>query len=227
MNALKGLIFDFNGVLVIDQHLHDEVFREISQKIMGRPLTVEELATSVHGRTNKLIFEFLYGRELAPDELEKAATEKELAYQEISKQQGAAYQLSPGSEALLEELKSKDIPYTIATSSPKMNVDFFEQMLALSRWFDMSKVVYDDGTVRGKPAPDLYLKAAAALNLDPAACVVIEDARSGIASAHAAGIRHIIAIGPKDTHATLASLEGVNECVETLAEVNVEALFGK
>jgi len=223
---MKGLIFDFNGVLVVDQHLHDQVFVELSKKIMGRPLTAQEFKDSVHGRTNKLIFEFMHGRELSPEELHKAATEKELAYQELSRQQGAAYHLADGAEGLLNELKDRHIPYTIATSSPAMNVSFFEEMLGLSRWFDMNLIVCDDGTIQGKPAPDLYLKAAEKLELNPRDCVVIEDAKSGIASAYAASIGHIIAIGPKESHETLSALEGVKECIESLQEVDTRVLFG-
>ena len=98
-------------------------------------------------------------------------------------------------------------------------------MLNLEKWFDMNKIVCTEGTMRGKPAPDLYLKAAQVLALQPADCVVIEDARTGIAAAYAAGIGHIIAIGPKDTHETLQKIEGVSEVIEQLSEVDIARLF--
>ena len=106
-----------------------------------------------------------------------------------------------------------------------MNVGFFNEMLHLDTWFDMEKVVNDDGTFPGKPAPDIYLKAANILSLKPEDCVVIEDARSGIAAAYAAGIGYILAIGPKQSHASLQALPGVNEVVERLDEVDVARLF--
>jgi HAD superfamily hydrolase (TIGR01509 family) len=226
MRTFKGLIFDFNGVLLWDQHLHDAVWKKYAGGITGREIDDEELKTLFHGRTNRSALEHLFGRDLEKHEVDEHTTKKELAYQELSRTLGSDYCLSEGAVGLLENLKREGVPFTIATSSPKMNVDFFNEMLGLDKYFDMEKVVYDDGIIRGKPAPDLYLKAAQVLELDPKDCVVIEDARSGIASAHAAGVGHIIAIGPKSTHESLRSLAGVDETVEKLSEVDVKALFG-
>lgn len=92
---------------------------------------------------------------------------------------------------------------------------------------DMSKIVFDSGAPRGKSAPDMYLKAAVNTQLAPRDCIVIEDARSGIAAAHAAGIGHLIAIGPKNTHDTLRNVEGVDEVIESLQEVDVDTLFAR
>ena len=226
MKKYKGLIFDFNGVLIQDQHLHDEVFQVISREIRRRGLTEEEFNNQVYGRNNKLIFEYLFGRRLEPKELEQWATKKEMGYQNLARSEGPKYRLSTGAVQLLEELRSHNILYTIGTSSPTMNIAFFNEMLGLDRWFDMGKIICDDGTLRGKPAPDIYLKAARALALPPEECVVIEDAHSGIASARNAHIGYIIAIGPKESHETLRRLEGVNEVIETLNEVDVQRLFG-
>ncbi|OGG55775.1 hypothetical protein A3D71_00935 [Candidatus Kaiserbacteria bacterium RIFCSPHIGHO2_02_FULL_55_20] len=222
---MKGLIFDLNGVLLLDQHLHDEIFKKVAFDITGRTPTDEEFKNIFHGRDNKGVFEYMTGRTLEPAELERRAREKELAYQELCRKTGPSYRLSDGATELLENLRTRNIPYTIATSSPRMNIGFFNEMLNLEKWFDMNKIVCTEGTMRGKPAPDLYLKAAQVLALQPADCVVIEDARTGIAAAYAAGIGHIIAIGPKDTHETLQKIEGVSEVIEQLSEVDIARLF--
>ncbi len=76
-----------------------------------------------------------------------------------------------------------------------------------------------------KPAPDIYLQAARNLAVAPAHCVVVEDSRSGIQAAYAAGIGHIIALGPSQGHAQLTCLEGVDKVVENLAQISREELF--
>ena len=225
MKKFKGLIFDFNGVLLLDQHLHDEVFKKVAFDITGRTPTDEEFKNTFHGRDNKGVFEYLMGKTLEPDELERRAREKELAYQELSRKTGPSYRLSDGATDLLENLRKRNIPYTIATSSPRMNIGFFNEMLDLEKWFEMHKIVCTEGVTRGKPAPDLYLKAAQVLELAPADCVVIEDAKTGIAAAHTAGIGHIIAIGPKESHETLQKIEGVDEVIERMDEVDAARLF--
>lgn len=224
MRKCKGLIFDFNGVLLLDQHLHDEVWGDIWRKA-GREPTEEEFKEHNHGRTNKLIFEYLLDRDLHGEELERRASEKELAYQTLARTQGDSYRLADGAVELFEELRGRGVPFTIATSSPPMNVAFYDEVLGLRQWFDMEKIVCADGTVRGKPFPDLYLKAAEMLSLPPSECVVIEDARSGIAAAHSAGIGRIIAIGPKDRWEELLLLEGVSQVVERLSDINIRKLL--
>lgn len=225
MQKYKGLIFDFNGVLLWDQHLHDEIWKKIAKEIRGKDLSEDELKEVLHGRTNRAVLEYLLGRPVDGKELEVWITKKELQYQDVARQLGSKYQLSPGTTQLLDTLRTKNISFTIATSSPKMNVDFFNKMLHLDTWFDMTKVVHDDNTFPSKPAPDIYLKAAERLSLKPEDCVVIEDARSGIAAAHAAGIGYIIAIGLKETHDALRQVDGVSEVIETLGEVDVQKLL--
>lgn len=107
-----------------------------------------------------------------------------------------------------------------------MNVSFFDEKLELHRLFDVNKIVCVEQATRGKPFPDVYLRAAEILSLPPASCVVIEDALSGIAAAQAAGIGYIIAIGPTERHDQLRHIEGVGEVIERLDQIDVEKLFG-
>lgn len=225
MKKFKGLIFDFNGVLLLDQHLHDEIWSSYAEKIAGRKPSEDEIKNIFHGRDNKGVLEYLYQKELSADEVERHAREKELRYQRTAQSLGSEYQLAPSAVELLTKLQARRVPFTIATSSPKMNVDFFNEMLHLDTWFVMEKVAYVGGELRGKPSPDVYLRAAEMLSLQPEDCVVIEDARSGIAAARAAGIGHIIAIGPKESHESLQKVAGVSEVIESLDKVDVERLF--
>ena len=140
-------------------------------------------------------------------------------YQNTCLALGAGFKLSPGSIELFEYLKRKNIPFTIATSSEIGNVRFFFKHLGLGTWFDINSIVFDDGSFPGKPAPDIYLKAAQKIGLAPNNCLVVEDARSGIRSAHAAGIGYIVALGPKENHTELLKLPGVDLAVENTGEL--------
>ena len=81
----------------------------------------------------------------------------------------------------------------------KSNVDFYIKEFNLEKWFDIDKIVYSDGTIKGKPAPDIYEIAAGKLGLKPQECVVVEDAVSGIEAARAAGIGKIVAIASMES----------------------------
>jgi HAD superfamily hydrolase (TIGR01509 family) len=221
----KGLIFDFNGVLWWDTHLQEQAWTQFSEEIRGSPLSQAEIAVHVHGRYNQHTLEYLAGHSVEGSELEQLSYRKETIYRQLCLDQGQNFKLSPGAVELLNFLTAQHIPYTIATASERANLDFFILHLHLDRWFRLEQIVYNDGTLPGKPAPDIYLRAASNLGLEPAACVVVEDSRSGIQAAHRAGIGCIIALGPAQTHNQLAQLEDVNQVIENLEQVPRQKLF--
>ena len=191
---MTGIIFDFNGTMVFDSHLHEQAWVHMIQKHKPE-LSEEEIIDYIHGRTNDVILNHFIGN-LSDDEIQMLAAEKEQVYQdEVRKER---LQLIDGVEDLLDTLVEKDVAFTIATASPKMNVDFYFDYFELGKWFDPSRVIYDDGSFPGKPEPDIYKKAAATLGFKPEDCIVFEDAVTGIQSANAAGIGQIIAMVSSD-----------------------------
>jgi len=228
----QGLIFDFNGVLWWDGHLQEQSWRQFSATIRGMPLTEGEMAVHIHGRNNRYTLEYLTGRAVVGDELQQLVEQKEQIYRQLCLDQGEDFKLSPGAVELLDFLVAHHIPHTIATASEKTNLDFFVKHLGLDTWFDVEQIVYDDGSRRGKPAPDIYLQAARNLGLEPAQCVVIEDSPAGIQAARAAGIGCVVALGPAQKHEQLVRLgagqarrELCRTVVETLQQVPKEQLF--
>ena len=216
---MEALIFDFNGVLWWDGHLQDKAWKAYSSELRGYPLSDEEMDVHVHGRNNRYTLEYLLGEEAIGSRLQQMSEEKETVYRSLCLDQGANFKLSPGAEEFLDFLVERQIPRTIATASAKPNVDFFVQQLELGRWFDVSQIIYDDGVKAGKPAPDFFLQAAAVLAKNPRTCVVIEDSRSGIAAASAAGIGMIIALGPKENRQELEQIPGVDRVIESLHDL--------
>jgi HAD superfamily hydrolase (TIGR01509 family) len=219
-----GILFDFNGVLLWDNHLHEEAWRHYSTQLRGTPLTQAEMARQVHGRVNRDIFAYLLGRPPQPAELQTMLEEKEQRYRSLALACGDDYRLSPGAIGLLDRLAERRIPRAIATSSPWVNVAFFIERLKLGRWFAPEHIIYDRGLYPGKPAPGIYLEAAARLGLPPRRCVVVEDALAGIEAAQAAGVGEIIAIGPPSEHPALLALPGVSAAIPDLTRFPLEVL---
>lgn len=218
----KGIMFDFNGVILWDAVWQDQAWQEAAKELRGRELAPQEIQDFIRGTTNKEGFLFLLGEKRVNDEeLNQLIFKKEENYRNIAiKQPG--FHLSPGAVELFDFLKQSNIPFTIATSSEENNVQFFFKNLALDKWFSIDGIVYDNGRMPSKPAPDIYLKAAAKINVPPAECLVVEDAKSGIMSAHSAGIGKIIALGPVLKHEMFKALPGVSKIVTSLAEIGKE-----
>lgn len=190
----KGIIFDFNGTLYWDSEKHKETWREYSKKLRGTPFSDEEMLKYMFGRTNEQIIKYAIGKQPTPEMVEKYGQEKEALYRKMAIEDKETFHLAKGVESFLDFLKENNIPMTIATMSDKVNVDFYIEHFHLGKWFNLDKIVYSDGIIPGKPAPDIYEIAARNLNLKPEECIVVEDALSGIESARAAGIGKIIAI---------------------------------
>ncbi|WP_347989276.1 HAD family phosphatase [Methylomonas sp. AM2-LC] len=191
----KAVIFDFNGVLLLDSAWHEEAWSATIQKLSSRIWTSEEISHFMHGRTNRDIFCALLERQVDDQELAALSELKESKYRSICIEKGAEFSLPPRVPELLSSLKHAGIPIAIATASGEINVRFFYEALSLDRWFDWNHIVYDDGTFSGKPEPDIYIKAASRLGITPNRVIVVEDSVAGLKSARNAGIGHIVATG--------------------------------
>ena len=195
----KGIIFDFNGTLFWDSEKHLEAWREFSKRLRPHPFTEEEMRDYMFGRTNEDIIAYLIGKKPSKEMVDTLGQEKEAVYRQMCRDDAQNTHLAPYAEEFLDWLKENNIPRTIATMSEKSNVDFYIKEFNLEKWFDIDKIVYSDGTIKGKPAPDIYEIAAGKLGLKPQECVVVEDAVSGIEAARAAGIGKIVAIASMES----------------------------
>lgn len=213
----KGLIFDFNGTLFWDTDKQEDSWRVYSEKVRGYPLSDEEMLHKMHGCPNKAVLEYLTGQSLNERDAYAMSQEKEELYRDMCTQEHQL-NLAPGAVELLDFLCSRQVPFTIATSSEITNVTFFFEIFNLNKWFDLNKVVYDDGIMPGKPEPDIYVKAAGKIDLLPCDCIVIEDAISGIEAAYRANIGKIIALGPKHKQESLLRNRGVDAVITDFTE---------
>jgi beta-phosphoglucomutase-like phosphatase (HAD superfamily) len=216
----KGIIFDFNGTLFFDSEKHLEAWREFSKRLRPYAFTDEEMREYMFGRTNEDIIAYLIGKKPEPELVERLGKEKEAVYRDMCRKDFKNTVLAPKAIEFLDWLKENDIPRTIATMSEKDNVDFYIEEFNLEHWFDIDKIVYADGTIPGKPAPDIYQKAAKILNLSPKDCIVVEDAVSGIESARSAGIGKIIAIASMESTELYKNIPAVSQIIKTFNDID-------
>lgn len=210
---MKGIIFDFNGTLYWDSQLHYDAWREYSKLLRGIEFTDEEMRNKMFGHTNEDIIEYAIGKKPTKEMVEKYGKEKEALYRKRCLLDPEKFKLAPGAIEFLDFLKENNIPRTIATMSEWDNVEFYIKEFHLENWFDLDKIVYSDGTIPGKPAPDIFQIAAQKINLNPKDCVVVEDAIAGIKSAISAGIGKIIAIASLEPIEFYKKINGVENII--------------
>ncbi len=191
---IKGHIFDFNGTMFFDGAKHDYAWRKYLEQQLGRPVVRVELLQYVYGRPSAEILEHFLGKGLSPEEQQAAAADKEAVYRALCLEDKKGLHLTDGLASYLDVLKQKHAKLTIASAANQENIDFYFKVFGLLRWFDREAVVCDDGTLRGKPAPDYYLEACRRIGLQPCECCVYEDSVSGVLAAHRANVGSIVAV---------------------------------
>ncbi|MGW2182649.1 HAD family hydrolase [Streptomyces sp. NPDC001732] len=175
-----AVLFDMDGTLVDTERLWWAAVQQIADAI-GRPLTDAD-TPHVLGRPAAHTAAHLHrtGGPTAPGP-GVLATDLDAAFAALVAQDVVP---RPGVLRLLDELVAAEVPTAIVSASPRHVVDLVRKALGEER-FTLTFAVED--TARTKPAPDPYLAAAAALGVDPGACVVVEDTPTGVAAAEAAG----------------------------------------
>jgi beta-phosphoglucomutase family hydrolase len=182
-NAPIAAVFDMDGTLVDNMGHHADAWIQIARRHGVMDVTVEHFEQHFAGKKNEEIFPELLQREIPADELAAYAWEKEALYRSLATSTLAPV---PGLLEFLAALKAARVPMAIATAAPKENRTLVIELFGLDRFVDV--VVGAEDVVRGKPAPDIFLKAAHTLGIDPARCVAFEDAKNGVLSAKAAGM---------------------------------------
>jgi beta-phosphoglucomutase len=192
--AIKGIIFDFNGTMFQDSDLHEAAWVKMIKHYAQGSISEAEILKDVHGRTNDEIIRRFIAADLPVEEVAALGAEKEAYYRKLCLRDKQRLALTAGLPHFLNQLKMIKMPITIATATTKENVDFYFEQFHLGQWFQYAQVVYDDGTFPGKPAPDIFIKAANILEIPRDVCLVFEDSYSGLTAASKAGIGTLIAV---------------------------------
>lgn len=191
---IKGVIFDFNGTLFYDSDKHIRAFQMFFED-RGLPVpSAEFIAERTFGKTNKVIFRDIYKADATEEELVLWGEEKEEAYRRACFASPSDMHLASGVCEMLDYLAERGIPFAVATGSDRRNVDFYFENLGIGKWFDIERIVYNDGTLPGKPEPDFYIEAAKRIGLEASECIIFDDGISGLISANAAGAGAVFAV---------------------------------
>jgi beta-phosphoglucomutase len=212
--SLAAAIFDLDGTLIDNNIYHIIAWKEYLKR-NGRELTDEEYKSNFNGRTNRDVVEYLHGRKMTDEEAAPFYLEKEAMYREIYQ---PYINPVPGLLDLLKQLQTNGIPIAIATSGITVNIEFMFNHLPIRQYF--KEVIHSSHIKKGKPDPEIYLRSAEKLGVNPADCVVFEDALVGIRSAKDAGMK-VIAL--TTTH-TVKELSEADLVIKNYTEVNVDLI---
>lgn len=182
------VIFDCDGVLVDSEILSVRLDVELLARL-GWPLSEAEVIERFVGRTEVAMraeVEAHLGHDIGP-EWDAFADEYVRVF-------AAELQPVAGIVEALDEIEAAGLPTCVASSGGHAKIRRNLATTGLLDRFDDSRIFSGEDVEHGKPAPDLFLHAAAAMGVETAACVVVEDSRHGVAAGRAAGMR-VLAYG--------------------------------
>jgi beta-phosphoglucomutase family hydrolase len=209
----KAVIFDLDGVLVDSSRLHFVAWQAWAREVGLEQRVAEAWFRKTFGLRNDAILATLFERPLPPEEVEAHAARKEELFRELAR--GRIRPL-PGAKELIEALHRRGFRLALGTSTPPENVELVLRELELAEHFP-ARITSAD-VQRGKPDPEVFLRAAERLSVAPERCVVIEDAEAGVEAAHRAGMACIAVVTTRPSEA-LATADLI---VRSLADLTLE-----
>jgi beta-phosphoglucomutase len=209
-NTVRAVIWDMDGVIIDSAEEHRQAWKRLAQEEDVRFSDADFWST--FGRRNDDIITLVWGAQ-SPKRLKELADRKEAYFRDLIRKTAAPL---PGSIELLRGLHEAGFLQALASSAPIENIQLISDVLGLGQY--LTALVSGETVAHGKPAPDIFLKAAEELGVDALECLVIEDAVAGVQAAHAAGMRCIAVAGDRD----LPGLREAELMVKSLTEVDVE-----
>ena len=197
--SIKAILFDMDGTLLDTERL----FIDEWVKADGResPELMEALYAII-GVTREQAEAIIYQKLGTDYPYEHCRAYVDEAFRRAREE--GTLPLKAGAREILESLWQQGYKLALASSTMREMVVAEMQAVGLYDFFDA--IITGDDAPRGKPAPDIFLNAAKALDTDPAACLVIEDSYNGIRAAHAAGMRAVMVPDIKPPTAEMESL---------------------
>jgi len=187
MGKYRAFIFDLNGTMIDDMEYHSIAWFNILNDDLKAGLTREQVKSHMYGKNEELLDRIFGKGRFTPAEVEAISRKKETNYQEAFRPH---LRLIEGLSQLLEKASQRGILMAIGSAAIPFNIDFVLDNLNIRRYFPV--IVSANEVVISKPDPETFVKAAEGLGVDPAECVVFEDAPKGVEAALRAGMKSIV-----------------------------------
>ncbi|MFW5487498.1 MAG: HAD family hydrolase [Desulfovibrio sp.] len=208
---IEAVLFDMDGVIIDSEPLHKESFFIMAERLKI-DMSTEEYEQFI-GRSSINQWQYAvenYGLAHPPATL---ALEQIKIFLEQLDVPGKA-QRSPGLDAILKCIASRNLTCGVASSNNRSAVDKVLSLLELNNHFQV--VVTANDTAKAKPAPDLFLLASEKIGVPPEKCLVIEDAYNGVTAAKAAGMS---CVGYRNPNSGKQDLSAADYWVDRLEQV--------
>jgi beta-phosphoglucomutase family hydrolase len=215
----RAFIFDMDGTLVDNMRFHTEAWGKMLAE-NGVAMNAHDFLVKTAGKTNREIMPTVF-EGITDERIAELGNRKETLYQELFLPHRAPV---AGAIRFLEEAKRLGIKMAVATAAPVVNVEFILDGLDLRKYFAAVTTAAD--ITNGKPNPEIFLKSAEKLGVEPQNCLVFEDAVGGFEAAQRAGMQSI-GIATVNSVEEILALASVREAHADFLDINPQELIEK
>ncbi len=216
MNDIQAIIFDMDGVIIDSEPLYYQIQKGFF-KDLGFSVFKQEYDTFI-GAGMQLMWRKLHAKHNLPFTVEQLVTmNNDLIYKSFSN--ADSLRATEGFNSFLTSVKEMGMKTAVASGTSKKIINVILSRLGLIHEFDV--IISSEEVLKGKPEPDIFLKAANILNLKPVNCVVIEDSTNGVKAAGKAGMK---CIGFSNINSGNQDLSSANIVVNSFADIDLNTL---
>lgn len=183
----KAFLFDLNGTMIDDMGFHTTAWHSVLTNDLGAKLSFDEVKKEMYGKNEELLVRVFGKDHFTAAQLEEISLRKEKQYQSAFLPHLA---LITGLDHFLARSRSAGIKMAIGSAAIPFNINFVLDGLQLRSYFQAVVSAHDVEV--SKPDAETFVKAAAALGIDPGDCLVFEDVPKGAEAALNAGMKCVI-----------------------------------
>ncbi|NTU96901.1 MAG: beta-phosphoglucomutase family hydrolase [Chlorobiaceae bacterium] len=200
-----AFIFDMDGVLTDNMRFHAESWVELFRDFGLEGLDAERYLVETAGMKGLDVLRYFLDPDIGHAEAERLTELKDFLYRVMYRDR---IRPMPGLDVFLHASEKSGISLGIGTGAGHSNIRYLLGLLGLTGTFGAVVSAYD--VERGKPHPDIFLRAAELLGVDPSSCIVFEDALPGVEAARSAGMQCVAITTTNDADA-FASFDNILE----------------
>lgn len=211
------VIFDMDGVLIDSEPVHMACEREMFS-LLGISVSQEEHHSMI-GSTDEAMWSRIGSKNKISKQLPELIKLKKELYFEYLKHNNKLEPI-PYIPELIDDLLKNDFVLAVASSSLRVQIDFILGKLKLKQFF--KHTISGEDVPRGKPHPDIFLKAAELSGVNPKSCLVIEDSHNGVTAAKKASMK---CIGYMNPNSGTQDLSAADMQITSYNEISVESII--